>query len=216
MATSGVSSTVPAREAGFMLPPYGGASAIAEETRAVAAEPETLACGTRSQRLDEPPEARPVVHFGEMSDLVGDDVIEHRLRRENEAPGEGERPGRRTTAPAAPGVSHADPRDAPVDPGGERARSSPEFLARQRDEMIAHPPRDMRRRADDADFAIADDDGANPRGALAKVADAMGDAEHRHDCAVGEDRPRGHLGGTGRHPVPASLEEPPACGKRHA
>ncbi len=74
----------------------------------------------------------------------------------------------------------------------------------------------MRRRADDADLAIGNGDGPHLRIALAEVTDAMGHAEHRDDRAIGKDRPRGHLGQTGRHPVAPRLEEAQACGKRHA
>src|SRR5215813_4408220 len=112
MATSAVSSAVADGEsarkrfvAAALRP--GAGSAIAQKARAVPLQPLTLLRCAGGQLLDEAPEADAVIHLGEMRHLMCDDIVEHRLGREDEAPREGEIAGRRAAAPAAPGVADA-------------------------------------------------------------------------------------------------------------
>src|SRR3954468_10313752 len=100
MATSAVSSTVPAVESGRNRPP-DSLSAIAQEACAIVAEPAALARRIGCQLVDEAPEARAVIHLDEMGDLMRDDIVQYWLGGEDEPPGEGERPAGRATPPAA-------------------------------------------------------------------------------------------------------------------
>src|SRR5438270_4034050 len=132
MATSAVSSTVPAVESGRNRP-LGGFSAIAQEARAIVAEPAALIRGVGRQRVDQAPEARAVIHLGEVGDLMRDDIVQYRLGGENEPPGKGERAACRAAPPTALRVAYGDPRHAPVDARGKRPGAPAELLARQRD-----------------------------------------------------------------------------------
>ena len=62
----------------------------------------SAACSRQSghARLQQRPEARRVVHHLEVADLVLDDVVEHRLGREQQPPVERHRAGRRARRPA--------------------------------------------------------------------------------------------------------------------
>src|SRR5215218_4757219 len=61
-----------------------------EQLAAVLAQPVAIAREARTTRRDERPEPRRVVRLAQVAELVHDDVVEHRGRREREAPVEGE------------------------------------------------------------------------------------------------------------------------------
>lgn len=64
------------------------------EPGALAVEPGAGGTGLGADRFDEVPEARRVVHLLEMGDLVRGEVVEDERRRHDQAPREGQVPGR--------------------------------------------------------------------------------------------------------------------------
>src|SRR5271167_1408169 len=71
-------------------------------------EPGFGAVRLRARAAQEAPEFRRMVEVDEMGDLVRREIVEHERRREDQAPGEAERAGRRARAPAAHRVAHRD------------------------------------------------------------------------------------------------------------
>ena len=78
------------------------------QVEAVELQPALVLFHRGQQPLDVRPEARSVVHLREVSDLVRGDVIEDARRRQDEAPGERQHPGRRARAPAGRLVADGD------------------------------------------------------------------------------------------------------------
>ena len=72
------------------------------------------------------PVGRGVVGLQQMADLVGDDVVEHRLRRQQQPPRVGEPPRGRAAAPAAARVADPRRRNGRAQAGGQRARARPQ------------------------------------------------------------------------------------------
>src|SRR5262245_43971636 len=72
------------------------------------AEPSPCLLVTRNRSLDEFPEAGPVIHLGEMGNLVRREIVQHKGRRENEPPGERQGAAGRAGAPARALVAHDD------------------------------------------------------------------------------------------------------------
>ena len=159
-------------------------SAVGKQPAAVALQPGARLGVVRVEALDDAPEARPVVHLGEVRHLVRDDVVDHRFRREDQPPAERQIALARTAAPAALGIAHRDPVHRLADPGGMVAGAVRQFAAGEMSEMVAHPPRQVRRVAAHPDLAVADFDRRRRRVRL--TANAVRHAHHRHDCALAE------------------------------
>src|SRR5690242_18653973 len=68
---------------------------------AVRIEPPLGALYRRADPRHHLPEPRRVVHLDEMRHFVGGEIVEHEGRREDQAPGERQRAGRRAGTPAA-------------------------------------------------------------------------------------------------------------------
>jgi len=69
-------------------PVFAGGSTVGQQLAAVAFEPGAWRRRVRRQTAHQLPEARPVVHLGEMRHLVRHDVVDHRFGRKNETPAE--------------------------------------------------------------------------------------------------------------------------------
>ena len=157
-----------------------------------------------------------MVHLGEVRDLVGDDIVDHRFRREHQPPAERQVPRRRAASPAAFGVAHADPRDAPADAARRsRGRGADSSRRRKADQVVAHPARrDARgRRATRiSPSTIA------TGGAAASVSWRMrcGTPQHRHDGALGERHRRRQRREPSRDPAALRVEEARAPALRDA
>ena len=83
-------------------------AAIAMQARAMFPQPRPRLFMAWHGALDESPEAGPVIHVGEMRDLVRGEIVEHERWREHEPPGEGQRARRRARSPARGLVAHED------------------------------------------------------------------------------------------------------------
>src|SRR5574343_1724318 len=68
---------------------------------------ETQAAPVRAKLLDHRPEARAMVHFLEMSQLVADNVVDHRQRHEDQPPVERDAAMMAATPPARAGRRQA-------------------------------------------------------------------------------------------------------------
>src|SRR6202011_6194460 len=93
-----------------------------------------------------------------MCHLMGNDLIEHRLRSEDQAPAEGEVSPSRAAAPPAPRVAHIDLRHLAPDARGQPARPRIDLGPRRPSEMIAHPARQIPRITAHPDFTVDDSD----------------------------------------------------------
>ncbi len=87
------------------------------------------------QALDQPPEPRAVVHFGEMRHLMRHDIIDDVIRGKDQPPAERQIAFGRAAAPAALRVAHADPRNLVAEPLGKCPGTAGEFVTRQRRQM---------------------------------------------------------------------------------
>ena len=72
---------------------------------------------------------------------------------------------------------------------GDPAGAAADFLARALPQEVAHPPRDMRLLAADADLARLDPDRPAPPFAR-DMADAVRHTQHRHPLAIRKSDPR--------------------------
>src|ERR1700686_2613687 len=119
-----------------------------------------------------------------MRHLVGDDIVEHRLGREDQPPAEREIAACRAASPAALRIAHSDSRHVVPDPCGEPTRPASELTLRLRHEVITDAARQMHWIAPHADFAVDDRDGG--RAGFDRAADPVWNAEPRPDRAFGE------------------------------
>ena len=62
---------------------------VSMQARPMPAQPVARAHAVGIEAVHQAPEARPVIHLDQMGDLMGDHVIEHPFRGQDEAPGEG-------------------------------------------------------------------------------------------------------------------------------
>ncbi len=81
-------------------------------------EPGTRLVHVRHGFAYETPKARSVIHFAQMRNLMSGDVVEDIVRRENQAPGIGNRARRRTGTPTGALIAHADPLRSTAEIGG--------------------------------------------------------------------------------------------------
>ena len=125
-----------------------------------------------------------MVHFDEMRHLVGDDIVEHRLRGEDQPPAEGEVSLSRAAAPPALRIAYGDPRHSATDPCGQTKSTRRQYVTRREDEVVAHPPRQMSRIAADPDLAIDDFDRRSR--VIAIETNPVENPEHRHDGSLGK------------------------------
>ena len=100
------------------------------QCRSVPAQPIAILAPARPASLDQCPEARRVVGHLEMADLVPDDVVEHALRREQQAPVEAHPPPGGARGPA--GALRADREAAVGGPASAVARSRRGAISRTR------------------------------------------------------------------------------------
>src|ERR1043165_1775231 len=80
--------------------------------------------------LAERPEVWAVVHFLQMRNLMGGEVIDHRRWCHDDAPGEAQISFRGAGAPATTGILHGNRADRCLDGAGMQARQSLEIAAR--------------------------------------------------------------------------------------
>src|SRR5439155_8598977 len=164
-------------------------SAVSQQLVAVPVEPGARRGAIRSQALHQPPEARPVVHLGEMRHLMRHDIVDDVFRRQHQAPAEGETTPGRAAAPAALRVADGDAGNRLVDLRREQTSPSGQLLTRQADQMIPDPATEMSRVAAHPNLAVAYGDWWRLR--VAFLPDPVRRPEHRHDRALDKrDRPR--------------------------
>src|SRR6185437_4043889 len=106
--------------------------------------------------LDDAPEALAVIHLDEMRHFMRDDVIDHRVRREDQPPGERKISVARAAAPAADRVAHGHTLHLALDQYGHFLGAGGEFAFGKAAQEIARPPRQESAIAGDADLAIFD------------------------------------------------------------
>ena len=112
----------------------------------------------RRKALNQTPETWPVVHLGQMSHLVGNNIIDHRFGSEDQPPAEGKVTLFRAAAPPAPGVAYADPCHLVSDTGGQMLGALRKLGPGHHGEVVAHAARQICRIAANSDFAVADPD----------------------------------------------------------
>src|SRR5579859_4572365 len=117
--------------------------AVAVQIIAVGVEPGLSALDMAADPRDDLPELRRMVHFDEMGDLVGREIVQHIGRRENQPPGKRQRPGRGAGAPAARLVANGNPPDFYAQRLGVESGSLLQILARFALQIVVHPPLGM-------------------------------------------------------------------------
>src|SRR5581483_6777912 len=126
---------------------------VREDLPAVLVEPLLRVAVARSPALDELPECDPVMQLDEVAHLVHDDVVEHVVRSEHEAPVEAQRSFARARAPAAHLIAQRDPTVCDAerrrlglrDQLHARARLAATLLLRQTQALEAEPRLDRLR-----------------------------------------------------------------------
>src|SRR5258707_12941102 len=97
-----------------------------------------------------------------MRHLVGDDIVEHRLGREDQPPAEGEVAASRTASPAALRIAYSDSRHVVPDPRREPTRPASELTSRLCHRAITDAARQLHWIAPHPGFAIAQRPGGHP------------------------------------------------------
>src|SRR5262249_3513399 len=91
-AFAGTTNTDVTLAEGLRLPCPAAGHAVAVEIGAVGVEPGFGALRVGIEARHEPPEARRVVEFDQMRDLVRGEIIEHERGRQDQPPGERQYP----------------------------------------------------------------------------------------------------------------------------
>jgi len=154
-----------------------------------------------------------VVHLGEMRHLMGDDIVDDPLGRENQPPAERKIAPARAAAPAAPRIAHRDLRYVAADSGGKRTRPEGELVTRLRYQEIADAPREMHWLA--AHTNLASNNCDRRRSGIGFSADPVRHPEYRHDGTLSEWHRERQRREAGRDPPTLALDKAHAMGRGH-
>src|SRR5690242_19382933 len=117
-----------------------------------------------------------MVHLGEMGHLMRYEVMEDRLRRQDDPPRKGEAAGSGATPPTAFHLPNGYPGDGLADRGGELSRPLGELAPGDHLQKVADAAGNMGGIAHDPDLVLFDPDRAPAQALHAHVADTMGPA----------------------------------------
>ena len=167
-----------------------GLQSVAMQVRAVHVEPGLGALHVRTDATQDAPEPRRMVHFDEMGDLMGGQIVEHIARGQNQPPRKRQHTGRRARPPAARLVANRDAAKADAEFPGKMPDGDLEVALGLALEIIGDAARDVFGLAGDAQQAFAAAVALGPYRAAraAAVHDRMGDAPQRQFRAVREWR----------------------------